>query len=117
MELSISAYLDAERDELASACGSSTFGDSHGPAQGPVFGDVSDLVILHREHLIPLIIGVDIERPPLQVHHEAVSHCRGNLGARLHVRSQNSFTVLEDRPGLIRAVSRGCVSPPQMTAL
>jgi hypothetical protein len=86
-------------------------------AKGPVLGHVSDLVVVQRQHLMPLTVGLGVNGSPEKPHHHTVRHRPHDLGAPCHVWSDKPLKLLEGRPSLDRPVSNRRVTPPQMAVL
>jgi hypothetical protein len=68
-------------------------------------------------HLADLVVLDRAPWAPHQPHDDRASDRRYDLSARTYARLHNALALLEDRPGLIRAVSGGSVPPPEMAPL
>jgi hypothetical protein len=96
---------------------SDPLGEFHCFAERSSVVDHADLVVLDPEDLIPLLVVGAASWPPDELDDDEVFAVLYNLNARAHARVDDELAVFEDRPGLIGAVSRRRVSPPEVAAL
>lgn len=81
-------------------------------ARAAVVRDLPDLVVPEPEHLEQLAVVVETAGAPPEPDHEAVCALGHDVRRRGHARIDHQDPLLEDRPGLVRAVSSRRLAPP-----
>jgi hypothetical protein len=94
-----------------------SFGEFGRLAEASTVLHPADLVVRDPENLIALIVGGGAPWAPHQPHHHRGADRRNDLRVGSYGRLHPALALLEDRPGLIGAVSSGGVAPPEMAPL